>query len=256
MRKYGFAVVEGPHDVEFVYRLLKPFGFSRVVREEKLDPVLEPLIPRAYPPDGDLQKRMPIPLFLQSDTHALAVHSAQGDTRIVQTVQESLSSLEADLISGIAIILDSDRGIPLNDRYKLIRDGLRDLGLLLEDTVGTIAVGPPRLGAFVLPDNQSRGTLEDLLLECAQHSYPGLLSSAETHVATALADASLTKDDTEDLRKPSGRNKAVIASIGGILRPGKAIQTSIQDNRWLEETALRIPRIKAVQDFLAAVFEL
>jgi hypothetical protein len=116
--------------------------------------------------------------------------------------------------------------------------------------------GPPRLGAFVLPDNQSAGTLEDLLLECAQSSYPGLLSSARNHVTAALADETLTKDDAEDFLKPSGQNKAVVASIGGILRPGKAIQTSIQDNRWLDGAALQLPRIKAVQDFLAAIFEL
>jgi hypothetical protein len=116
MPKYGFVVVEGPHDVEFVFRLLKPFGLSRVVREDKLDPALAPLIPREFPPAGDLQKRMPIPLFLQSASHAIAVHSAVGDSQILPTVRGNLGVLDADLISGIAIILDSDRAISPDDR--------------------------------------------------------------------------------------------------------------------------------------------
>ena len=33
MRKYGYLIVEGPHDVEFVYRLLSPFGLERVQYE-------------------------------------------------------------------------------------------------------------------------------------------------------------------------------------------------------------------------------
>jgi hypothetical protein len=41
-----------------------------------------------------------------------------------------------------------------------------------------------------------------------------------------------------------------------ILRPGKAVQTSIQDNRWLRNQALAIPRIAAVQTFLTELFEL
>jgi len=68
MRKYGYLVVEGPHDVELTYRLLSSFGMSRVHLEKDLDRFLSPLIPREYPPGGDLQKRMPIPLFLQSET--------------------------------------------------------------------------------------------------------------------------------------------------------------------------------------------
>lgn len=254
--KYGFAVVEGPHDVEFVYRLLSPFGLSRVRKEIDLDPVFSPLIPRNYPPEGDLQKRMPIPLFLQSATHAIAIHSAQGDTRLVETIQENFTLLDSDQITGIGILLDSDKeNLPI-ERYNSIRDQRREIGFSFDDSAGSITLGTRRLGAFVLPDNHSQGTLEDLLLECALHCYPTLLSSAANHVDSVQNDATLTQDDLKDFRKPSGRNKAVIGSIASILRPGKAIQTSIQDNRWLQNTSLDLPRIKAVQNFFAGIFEL
>ena len=58
-------------DVEFVYRLLSPFGMSRVRLEKDLDPFFSAADPAVYPPVAICRSRMPIPLFLQSDTHAM-----------------------------------------------------------------------------------------------------------------------------------------------------------------------------------------
>ena len=81
MPKYGFLVVEGPHDVELAYRLLAPCGLKRIRSESEVDNFFRPLIPREYPPEGDLQKRMGTPLFLASASHAVAIFSARGDSR-------------------------------------------------------------------------------------------------------------------------------------------------------------------------------
>src|SRR5271165_6051262 len=143
-----------------------------------LDPFFVPLVPRSFPPDGDLQKRVPIPLFLQSETHAVAVHSAVGDTRLIQTVEENAKVLGSAGLAGIGIVLDSDSARTPSDRYVAIRDGLRAKGYDFPDEAGAVSAGPPRLGAFVLPDNASAGTLEDILLDCAQHVYPTLLATA------------------------------------------------------------------------------
>jgi hypothetical protein len=256
MPKYGYVVVEGPHDVELVYRLLRPYGMTRVQHFASLDPFFVPLVPRSFPPDGDLQKRVPVPLFLQSATHSLAIHNAVGDTRLIQTVEENSTLLDPASLTGIGIILDSDSIVSPGQRYVAIRDSLSSKGYSPPDDPGVVSPGPPRLGAFVLPDNRSGGTLEDVLLDCAQHAYPFLLSMATAHVDAALVDGSLNADDKRDLLKPAGRNKAIVGSMASILRPGRAIQVSIQDNRWLRDTALALPRVKAVQDFLLSLFDL
>ena len=62
-------------------------------------------------------------------------------------------------------------------------------------------------------------------------------------------------EDLDDLRKPAGRHKAIVGSMASILRPGKAVQVSLQDNRWLRDAALAIPRVKAVQDFLVSLLD-
>jgi hypothetical protein len=45
--------------------------------------------------------------------------------------------------------------------------------------------------------------------------------------------------------------------MASILKPGKAIQMSIQDNHWLrEEAVLKLPRLLSIKDFLAKLFAL
>ncbi|MGP0067126.1 MAG: DUF3226 domain-containing protein [Isosphaeraceae bacterium] len=256
MPKYGVLVVEGPHDVELVYRLLSPFGMERVRLESKLDPFLNPLIPRKYPPDGDLQKRPPMPLFLQSQSHAVAIRSAEGDSRLIESVERTAASIDFNSLTGVGVILDSDSKSPTN-RYGAIRDGLRANNFPFPDDAGSLSTTAPRFGAFVLPDNQAQGTLEDILLECGGLVYAGLLATATTHVDAASQDQSLLGEESKDLGTPtSKRKKAIIGSIASILRPGKTVQVSIQDNRWLKDAALAIPRVQAVQDFLVNLFEM
>ena len=256
MRKFGYLVVEGPHDVEFVYRLLSPFGLARVQLEKNLDDTLRPLIPREYPPGGDLQRRMPIPLFLSSDSHAIAVHSAIGDSRLVGTIEENLALLDRSAVAGVGMILDADKQTAASERYAGIRDRMGKIGLLLDKDPGVVTQGSPRLGAFVLPDNAAPGTLEDLLLDSAALVYPCLLDTARQHVDAEGNDKCCLRVDLEELAKPAGRKKAIVGAMASILRPGKAVQVSIQDNRWLRDVALTLPRIKAVQDFLRHLFDL
>ena len=65
---YGYLVVEGPHDIEFVGCLLKKVHkLKRIVKNNELDPYWNLIIPKTFPPDGDLRKRMPVPAFFQND---------------------------------------------------------------------------------------------------------------------------------------------------------------------------------------------
>lgn len=260
MRKYGYLVVEGPHDVEFAYRLLKPLKLERVQHQDKLDEFFLPLIPREYPPKGDLQKRMPTPLFLQSETHAVAIHNAGGDSQLVNVIMDNMDGevLEFKKMVGIGIFLDSDSQTSPQNRYDEIKTSLAEKSsqlFILPDDAGTIKKGQPNLGAFVLPDNQTSGTLEDLLLESAEQKYPYLLKIAKNYVSDAKHNAGLKSSELKEL-KNAGENKAIIGAMATIMRPGKSVQVSIQDNDWLKGKALEIENIKAVQTFLKTLFEL
>jgi len=199
---------------------------------------------------------MSTPLFLKNGTHVIAIHSAYGDTRLVQTVEENISIVDQSKVTGVGIILDSDQVITPANRYIAIAHAMREKGLVLPPSPGEINKASPNTGVFVLPDNVMEGTLEDLMLECAQNIYPTLLASATTHVNDAEGDEGLNSKDLKALKKPAGKKKAIISAMASVLRPGKAIQVSIQDNRWLGTDGLKLARVKAVQDFLVSLFEL
>lgn len=256
MRKYGYLVVEGPHDVEFCYRLLSPLGVKRVQYKNDLDEFLYPLIPKEFPPkNGDLWKRMPTPLFLQNETHAIAIRSATGDSQLVNVLISSTELLiDLNAVVGIGILLDSDTTTPAKERYAQIKKDLlnKQFRFKLHDELGHITRENLNIGAFVLPDNSNAGTLENLLIESAKEVYPDLLVLATEYVSNSKG-CKLNKEELKELNKPAGKNKAIIGAMANIMKPGKSVQVSIQDNRWVDTN---IPRIKAVQNFLKELFEL
>ncbi len=119
---------------------------------------------------------------------------------------------------------------------------------------GEVTDSVPSLGIYIFPDNRTR-SLEDLLLDAGQVDYPALQAAAIEYV-NRHPGLGLDQRDLEEIQKPAGRNKAYLASMTGILKPGKAVQTSIQDNRWLEGKALELPRIRAVLVFLRRLLQL
>lgn len=253
MPVYGYVVVEGPHDVEVVGRLLKPFGLKRVQLLQKLDPFWRPLVPTKFPHKDDLLARVPVPVFFQGPTHSIAVHGAGGDKRLVPTVQETREFLDmsAAALTGIGILLDADSQESPADRFARKASELASLALPAPPAPGVLTDTSPRYGIFVIPDNIGAGTVDDLLLDCASGAYPSLLAAARTLVGGIDPDApAFSGSDMDDFKKPAGRRKATVGAIASILRPGKAVQTSIQDNRWLEGATLARTSLVPLRRFL------
>lgn len=253
---HGLLAVEGPHDVEFVARLLRPFGFERVRKHDRLDPMFWPLVPKEFPPEGDLLGRVPVPLFLSNAAMSLAIQSATGITEIVKSLARTFDRVESQAFIGIGVLFDADDSAVGNYQRFLTDPKCVELGLTWPDTAGTVTEGSPRCGVFVLPDNTSAGSLETLLLECGDAIYPSLSAGSRTFVASAESGGSLVETDLKELQKPRGRDKAIVGCVANVLRPGKAIQVSIQDNRWLDGAGLELPRISVVRQFLVDLFGL
>jgi hypothetical protein len=255
-----YFAVEGPHDVEFVGRFLKLLGLKRVQHKPQLAPFWAPLLPTSWPsPLGstDLLKRVPVPVFFQNQDVSVAIDSAIGDSQLLTSTLNTRSTVNQPggaVLHAVGVVLDSDKEVSAEERFTTIAKGLAADKLPLASTPGQVIAGPPRLGIFVLPDNASAGTLEDLLIECAERQYPALLESARTHIGAVKPEVPpYTKSDLEDFLKPAGRQKSIVGSISSVLRPGKAIQTSIQDNRWVDGEALELPRMKMFRAFVEAL---
>jgi len=214
--QYSYLVVEGPHDLEFIGCLLRAHGLHKVHREEKLDAFWHPLVPRNYPPGGDLLRRVPVPVFFQSTRHSVAIHGAGGIDRLVPTVEETRSTpgFKSSEVSSFGLFLDADWQTPVSDTFAQLKAAIQAIGLPTADEPGTVNRVAPRTGIFIFPDNHSLGTLENLLDDCAALVYRELREKAQQ------------------------------------FKPAKAIQASIEDNRWLCGESLTLPNIATLHAFL------
>jgi hypothetical protein len=263
-----FLLVEGPHDAEFMARLLKLRDFEQRKTVSSIPEIYRKLIPKDYPAEDEngnevpLTDPHPVPRFYQHGERWLFILIG-GGSKSAQTLAKALrtSRIAGFSADAIGVILDQDlEETPDEARDQFIAkfEQQQDLPVQLDFkiTPGSVNPGSPRLGLFVLPDNQNTGALEDLLLECGEKQYKALKDKALSFRDDALANADLTPADLKSYGKPGGqkhiskKKKAWVSAMGAVLTPSFAIQNSIRDNRWLEDEALTLPRIQSVQKFL------
>jgi hypothetical protein len=256
MKNYGYLIVEGQHDIAFISRLLRPFGLKQVNKKSLLDPFWDVLIPKSFPVNDDLQKRVPVPAFFENETRSIAIHPAEGITRLAETLNETLSLINRELLAGYGFFLDADDLSPQEGFEALVNELRRyEVSVPASLKLGEVTNAKPLFGIFVLPDNQNQGTLENILLETAEINYAHLSSAAKAYIESIDSDQ-FGKHDLDEFKKPAGQKKALLSSMASILKPGKAIQNSIQDNRWLEGESENLPAVKAISTFLMRLFEL
>jgi hypothetical protein len=212
-----------------------------------------------YPQGGDLLARHPVPLFLVNDDgQSVALVVAAGISKVRQRLNNALNVLSRTPDS-VGVILDADSEESPSTRFKTLVEGFKKEGsasarLAWPSKPGELSRTNTKTGVFILPDNQGQGTLEDLLLEAAEVAYPDLLKAAKQYTdliseETAREGGKLDKSDLKEFLKPAGRQKAIVASMTGILKPGKTVAVSIQDTRWLDPD-FSGPRILDFQSFL------
>ena len=245
MRRTYF-VVEGPHDVEAVGRMLRRRGFTRVQKLDQLDEQWRNIIPRRFPAeDLDILKRVPVPVFFQKGNHTVAVHSAVGVEKIVKTYRVTRLNVEIDSV-GFVVDADSDA----ESRRESLQNSLSQLSLDEPERP------MPQAEVYVLPNNSVSGTLEDLLMRCGDIVYPTLMDRAKSFVEgiDPKDNKIFAQGESKELLSPSGKSKAILGCVANVLRPGKSIQVSIQDNRWLkDEPVFQDPWVMEFQSFIHRV---
>lgn len=255
MPRYSYLIVEGPHDVAFVGRFLKLAGMSAIKNISELDSFWKRLVPEKFPHGGHLLDRVPVPFFFSGKSHSVAISTAGGDSRIVDTLEETLKVVEwkVDKLEGVGIILDADKQIPMQ-RFQNIRNEIQKKveELTLPNLPGQVDTETsPRSGIFILPDNNTPGTLEDLLIQCSEVSYPRLLAAADVFINEVESEmVTYISDDKREFLSPSGVNKATVGSVANVLKPGKSVQVSIHDNLWVTKETLMIPDIYNFNNFI------
>ena len=206
-------------------------------------------MPQSFPYKGDLVGRVPVPMFYNIRDFSVAIQTANGFERIVEIVKTTLKNLRVNQPSAIGLFCDADKKTPV-ERFNELTKQLIDISAFSSIThPGRISIGEPRTGIFVFPDNSALGTLETLLLDCARISYPTLLQSAVNYVNSV--DVVYSKKWGQ-----SDKSKVMVGCIANVLKPGKANQVSIQDNKWISKETMQLNPLMKLTVFLKDILEL
>jgi len=154
-------------------------------------------------------------------------------------------------LDAIALIADADSNA--DSRYRALCEKLKASQLKCEPPLGAVD-GKPRCGVWILPNNRDAGTIESLLLESGRGAYEWLVTQSQSFVESVQNDGESHGHDRRELaelNKPAGSSKAALAAAASVLRPGKAVQVSIQDNRWItKDTCNNNQTLKGFVEFL------
>ncbi|MEG4941624.1 DUF3226 domain-containing protein [Microcoleus sp. F4-D5] len=254
--KYAIIGVEGPHDQAFVGKVLKLLGFKDFRDELKgldsqLDPFWRKFIP-VYPKKGNLYKRLDMPSILFNDILSVAIYAGEGSNLVTNLDDILFANSEYQTnLAAFGIVADCDKSTP--DRIvEPYAKKFRSYFPNFPDRPGVVNTSSPRTGVYVLPDNASPGVLDTLLCECGQIAYPAYMEKASSYLNE------FSESDRKFLKwKNFDREKALVATVVSVLKPGKTNTTSIADNNWVsEQTKQPVPGLANFITFLSQLLEL
>ena len=255
-RQYVLIGVEGNHDQAFISKILcKLLGFSKFDGKiSELDPFWRKFIPN-YPKGGNLYVRLDMPAILDTETLSVALYAGEG-SNLITNLNDKLSDIDYSTLLAFAIVADADDDTP-NKVAEKYHHGFQKYFPNFPITVnatGNVITGSPKLGIYILPDNSQQGVLDTLICDCGDLVYPEYMQRAREYVDRFSEEERKKKP----LKwKPFDQEKAIIATVVSVLKPGKTNQTSISDNGWISsETESQIPAIQNLTNFFRDLLNL
>ena len=240
MKKFIYIIAEGVLDVVFVTEVLRRCFKGEVVREKSALPqeAFRWLKQFKWPVGEDIvRKAVPAPAFVRCGDYFFALRNAQSISNIERTLN---ADMEAFLRlswrpDDICIFFDADDKDP-TVCFGDFADLLRKIGYPSPLTLDMLLeVNKLRAGIFAFPGEGKKGTREDILCPLATERFPNLERHAERYVQKWDEENGCGGEDFKELRRPAGKSKAVLSSMTALLKPGKSIIASIEDQNWIPD---------------------
>ncbi len=245
-RRYALIGVEGYHDQAFIGRILhRLLGFNEFKGSKSdLDTLWSKFVPDNPFKFGKLHRRLDTPLVFDTEDVSVAIYVGEGDS-LIRNLSNKLSDMDYSVLSAFGIVVDADKR-DLNKVAENYRVGFKELFPNFPVKPGVLTEDFPRLGLYVLPDNTNQGVLETLILNCGKSVYPELMERAELYIEQ------FSQEETQKMCwKPFDKEKAIIATVVSVLKPGMTNTVSIKDDNWIcSETVAAIPELNNVVSFL------
>ncbi len=250
MTRLVYLITEGVHDVAYLSRILvKKFEFRQAEALTDLDRVYRQWIESSckWPHNNRIDRSsVPAPEIYIRPGVEVALANAEGIDSIRKKLRVDLAyfAQTGASLDAIGVVLDADEADPTVCRQEMATG-------LDAELVEAALPRLPRTSVFILPDDSSAGTLEDILIPLGRRLYPGLFASADLHVQAAQKDLNkLRNEERKAIKRPSGPKKALLSTVAAVLKPGKAIQATLKDHRWISQDTLSGPELAPTIAFL------
>lgn len=238
MKSFLFFV-EGIHDINCVAKILLMNGFKEVNNISYLPEMWKERIPRAYPfVDNKLDRFIPIPSYFIKDNLCIVMISANGAEKIIKSIDLYLSNMtkgELNQIDGICAVFDADQKLAKDSFNEKFRNNKKNMIINKKDFLcGECNIRGEVINIYYyfFPDNYSKGTLENFLLEGAKVVYNDLLDNVNKYLENI-------DEKYKENWGISSENKVKLGCIANIFRPGSANQISIRLDDWISEESLK-----------------
>ena len=259
--QYHLILVEGAHDLAFITTVLK--------KKQKLNEIKQGLELQYFPNEHrfwenlfpkQIKKfhelvRFPSIIHNTSNTLSICVKQMGGKSNLENEAMQDIFKVNSEFkteISSLGIILDADDA-DINRTFENIKKTLENIfdSKSVPQKLGTVPREKLRIGVYIFPDNNSQGTLEDALLSCvtADHVFSKLRGESEKFI-----DDALKNKEYKNYVKDFEINKAKVAAMVSVLKPGKTNTVSISDNDWFD--AETIDKSEPVKNFYRFLLEL
>jgi hypothetical protein len=230
--------VEGIHDANCVARILDLNGFREIRSIEKLPDMWKRKIPRTYPFVKDrLDRFMSIPTYFINEDISVVIICANGESRLIKEIDLYISNMnksELSQISSICAVFDADQKLAKQSFEEKFKVNMNDMIIKKIDFLkGYINVKGESINLYnyFFPNNDKKGTLEDLLLEGAEIVYGDLLDEVNYYIGSI--------DDKYKYNwSISSENKVRVGCIANVFQPGSANQNSIRHDEWISEKSI------------------
>lgn len=260
----AMMIVEGPQDALCLGCLLNALAFARIRKAAEVPAPWQNLVNPTFPAGNrGIDQAHEVPHFYRTATGTIvAIILAGGDGNLASALLSQLNGLKDSqgipfIPQAIGYILDRDHQDTPAARHTSLLAKLTELEIDIPfpPQPGPVLPGPTRVGVFVMPDNNKQGTLEDLLLQTGEIAYEPQIKQA-TQFVDNFDKSGLDADDLDAGGKPSGRKKQIVGTVAAMLKPGRALATTLQDNRWLKGEALNTPLAIGLRKWLHDLLDL
>ncbi|MBB4007230.1 DUF3226 domain-containing protein [Allorhizobium taibaishanense] len=265
--QHSLVVVEGVHDAAFLGHLLIANGFRAIDNIVDVPDIWRDLIPKIFPDGSKLKHVVSYPdIYINAvgREQTVAIKVAGDVSILIEELQASLEILNVSEIYSIAIVADAD-DIGSNARFDYVKNllhamnesvdprSVRGFPLVVPTDLDKFGGGAPRVGVFILPDNQRAGTLETLLCEFSAERFPLIDSAVKALIYEVDKTVPITEKYLKSFRKGAGKSKAHVSIVGNFLSPGSSLAVSLTKSDWLPTK--NNEKIAPVNGFIKALFE-